>query len=175
MSMRQKVRNRIAKPVLIVAALCLSAQMFGTVSDVLLRLTVHKSILGMYESMEAFMMYATFMALVYAYGTGRGIIRVDLFFDRLPPGTQKMANALVLILSWILFAFLFYSASVATYQDFVTGDFRHGIVQFPLWPIKLSETIGALLMVILISMDIIEARITPRSSGVEEKAAVDSI
>lgn len=99
-------------------------------------------------------MYVTLFGLAYAYGTGQGIIRVEMFYMRLGKKARLAADATVLILILALFAFLAYSAAIATYEDIIIGEYRHGMVHFPLWPLKLSEALSSLLIVTLVSLDI---------------------
>ena len=102
-------------------------------------------------------MYVTLIGLVYAYSAGKGVIRVELFIDRFSEAARRISNMIVLLFSLAVFALLSYSATLATYQDFIIGEHRHGIVQFPLWPLKLSETLCGILMVVFIAEGIIKS------------------
>ena len=140
---------------LLVAATGLLGMMGLTVVEIIMRLGFHNSILGIYEYNEILLMYSTLFGLVYAYSKDLALIKVELFTMLFSDTMSRIANSFVLVFSFFLFLLLAYSASLATYEDFISGEYRFGLVPMPIWPLKLSAAICGLLMIPLISGRII--------------------
>ena len=99
------VRKLTTQVCLLVSATGLLGMMGLTVTEIILRLAFHTSVLGIYEYNEILLMYSTLIGLVYAYSRDFALMKVELFTMALSDRMLRITNSFVLVFSLFLFLF----------------------------------------------------------------------
>ncbi|MGE3288615.1 MAG: TRAP transporter small permease subunit [Pseudonocardia sp.] len=87
------------------------------------------------------------VAVVFLGMTGAQLshthVSTPVLVDRLSPRRRHLARGLGLLVVSLLVAWLVWSTTMTGLASWRSGEFRFGLVQFPVWPAKLIIPIGA--------------------------------
>jgi TRAP-type C4-dicarboxylate transport system permease small subunit len=108
-----KIIDTIPRIAGLVAMGVLFLMMLLTVTDVVLRATLNKPIIGATEIAEQMMVVIVFLGLGWCALQGKQI-RVDLFVARYAPGTQRIIDLLIYIVGMILVAMICWRTFLTT-------------------------------------------------------------
>lgn len=134
-----------------------------------------KSIMGVYEVTEGYLVVmAVFMAAGYTYRNG-GCIRVKLFIDRMPDRIRIPFNYFVQVLSILFCLSLLTASAIRAFQAIGSGAIL-GNIPLPSWPGYMVVPIGLFFMLLPMSFDLAKVK-SGRSAllqGDVEEDVVDS-
>jgi len=106
-----------------------------------------------FEFMATMMVVVVFFALSLAQAR-KAHIRVEIVYERLPRGLQKVSDAFQYALSAIFFGLIAWFGWKAANQGFLVGEYASGIVNFPIWPARYAMAAGATLMTVQCLVDL---------------------
>jgi TRAP-type C4-dicarboxylate transport system permease small subunit len=113
---------------------------------------------GAYEATEALLVLTVFLALAHAQASGQHIA-VDLVVERLGGAPRRVMRVLALALTLGVFAIIAWRGWVLGLGSLAIREYASGIIPFPVYPSKLALAVGATLMVLQTSLDlVVEAR-----------------
>jgi len=127
----------------------LSAMMFLTMADVLLRYVFGSPVSGAFEMIEYMMAVVVPFGIAYC-AHEKSHVSVDVVFDLLPGGIQVIlncANSLIVLVLFVLFAWQNLIFVKETYQSGITS----GVLYIPAYPFVATTALGfaALCLVLL--------------------------
>jgi tripartite ATP-independent transporter DctM subunit len=135
------------------AAAVITAMMLITSIDVLLRYVFNSPIPGVYTLIEMLILGAVFPAVAYVQQV-RGMVRVDLFIDRLEGNPRTAFELGTLLLALVAFALLGWQVGLLAWDAWVSGNYEMGIIEWPLWPPMAVMTAGVGLLCLRFVTDI---------------------
>ena len=123
-----------------------------TMLDVLSRHLLHRPIPGVIELNEVLMVGIVFLGLGMAQKE-KSHIRAELFVSRLPPKLQRLFDIFALILSTCFWVVLLSQALPRAWESYLTGEYREGLIKFPVWPARWALAIGLLIICLQLVRD----------------------
>jgi TRAP-type C4-dicarboxylate transport system permease small subunit len=108
--------------------------MLLTVTDVILRKTVHKAIFGLYGITEEYLMVAlVFLSISYVYAKG-GHVRVTLFEKYIPEFAKMILDKILEIMALAFFALLAVAGWQAAFEAWEYNEISSSGLGYPLAP-----------------------------------------
>ena len=154
--MPERIRRGIAKceRVMVLLAVWATFIIMGiTTADALGRYVFNRSIIGVYEITEKYLMVAAvFLAVGYGYRRG-AYIRVTFLIDRLPRKAKFVLDIFSQIFCILLSAFLIV-ATVKRAIFTVASGTTLGALNYPLWPGYMIVPVGLFFMSLLLLFDL---------------------
>ena len=123
-----------------------------TILDVLSRHLLHRPVPGVIELNEVLMVGIVFFGLAMAQKE-KAHIRAELFVSRMKPKLRRFFDLLALILSTCFWVILLTQALPRAWQSYLTGEYREGLIKFPIWPARWALAIGILIMCLQLGRD----------------------
>jgi TRAP-type C4-dicarboxylate transport system permease small subunit len=96
---------------------------------------------GIVESLELLLVAVVFLGLAYTQSVN-GHIRIDIISNQLPVKWRKVLEGLLLVLALGTFGIMTYVSGETAYEAWVFGDYRSGLIEYPMWPSKILIPIG---------------------------------
>jgi len=93
------------------------------------------------EACETIMFASVFLGMAYVALQG-GHINVTLFTQRLSSRTQALMDAVVLLLSAVVFGLLTWSSWKLAWKWFLIREVRLGAFPWPIWPFRFLFVVG---------------------------------
>jgi len=116
------------------AILSVLSIMLLTVTDVILRKTVHKAIFGLYGITEEYLMVAlVFLSISYVYSKG-GHVRVTLFEKYIPEYAKMMIDKTLEIMALAFFVLLAVAGWQAAFEAWEYNEISSSGLGYPLAP-----------------------------------------
>lgn len=147
MHVLQKIESRLASITGVVAAAALLFMMVSTAMDATSRSLFNFPLPGVYEFSEISMAIIVYLGLLWTQ-YDRKHIRVSLISEN---RKQRMKSALESI-GWLLAALFLLVITIPTiegaYSSFLDKEFRWGIMQMPIWWVKIIVAFGLFLALI---------------------------
>lgn len=113
-----------------------------------------RPVAGAYELIETLLVGAIFLAIAAAQ-QNRAHISVDLVRSRLGIRGRAALAVLSVIGSGAFFALVAHYGWSAFGRSWASGEFRQGLLAFPVWPARLVLALGASLMVLQCLRDLV--------------------
>lgn len=152
----QKIESRLANITGVIAAAALLFMMLSTALDATSRSLFNFPLPGVYEFSEISMAIIVYLGLLWAQ-YDRKHIRVSLISENRPPAVKQAWEAV----GWLFAAIFLLAITVPTiegaYTSFLDKEFRWGIVQMPIWWVKIIVACGLLLAFIQMTLHFILA------------------
>ena len=123
-----------------------------TILDVLSRHLLHRPIPGVIELNEVLMVGIVFLGLGMAQKE-KSHIRAELFVSRLPPKLRRLFDILALVFSTCFWVVLLSQALPRAWESYLTGEYREGLIKFPVWPARWALAIGLLIICLQLIRD----------------------
>lgn len=123
-----------------------------TILDVLSRHLLHRPVPGVIELNEVLMVGIVFLGLGMAQKE-KSHIRAELFVSRLPPRLRRLFDLLALVFSTCFWAILLTQALPRAWGSYLTGEYREGLIKFPIWPARWALAIGILILCLQLARD----------------------
>lgn len=125
----------------VVATISVATIMVALTSEAISRYLTSRSIPGVFELVETLVVVVAFMGLAYTERSGKSV-RVTLVTNRLQPTTKKFITACAMFVAALTAAWIAYACWGNAFQSFSQGEFRAGLIQFPLWPARFIAAAG---------------------------------
>lgn len=109
--------------------------------DVLLRNLFNKAFPGSYELVILLFLGIVFLAIPFVQSV-KGHISIDIVTSSLPKFIQRTLDILALIASLAITVIIAWQTGIEFWKSFVSNDYTMGLVEYPIWPAKLSIAIG---------------------------------
>lgn len=129
--------------------------MLLVVADVGYRIFTSRSIPGQYELSELIMAGMVSCTLAYTQNL-RGHIRMELLIDRLTGKTSRLVEAVALSITLAICIIITYQSALEAAVAVDMPLFTMGIVQWPVWPLKIGVSVGFFLVCLRIVIQIIQ-------------------
>ena len=123
-----------------------------TILDVLSRHLLHRPIPGVIELNEVLMVGIVFLGLGMAQKE-KSHIRAELFVSRLSPKLRRLFDILALVFSTCFWVVLLSQALPRAWESYLTGEYREGLIKFPVWPARWALAIGLLIICLQLIRD----------------------
>lgn len=137
-----------------------------TILDVLSRHLLKQPVPGVIELNEVLMIGIVFLGLGVAQKQNSHI-RAELFVSRLSPERKWYFDLVALIVSLAFWALILMQAIPKAWQSFLVGEYREGLIKFPLWPARWMLAVGVLVMCLQLVADIYNS-LTSQEQPVQE-------
>lgn len=124
-----------------------------TILDVVSRHLLHRAIPGVIELNEVLMVGIVFLGLAMAQKE-KTHIRAELLVSRLSAKWQKGLDIFAIVLSLAFWGILLASSAPRAWQSFVIGEYREGLIKFPIWPARGALCFGLLIMCLQLLYDL---------------------
>lgn len=155
-----------------IAILFLAVMVLATTADATMRFFFNKPIAGVFEVAEMAMVVLVFFGLGWTQ-QDRKHIRATIVTDRLPRRWQHFFE----VIAWAVCAFfllvLAMPATDAAKESFAMREFRWGVVQMPIWWVKIILAVGlwlgALQMIYSLAGSL-RAFLKPDAAGADDSA-----
>lgn len=163
--------DRVIRPMtrslaVVSAILCAGLALLVT-AEVALRGFTGQSIRGIFEIAELGLVMAVFLGLGNAETIGTHV-RVTLLTDRLSEAVANRVRAVGLLLACAFCAWMGWELILRALESFNTGEFRTGLLNFPMWPSRAFVAIGtAFLAIVLLAKSLV--LLTGRTPSGSEK------
>jgi TRAP-type C4-dicarboxylate transport system permease small subunit len=141
----------------VMAWLCsiLSVLVMGLISsDVLARSLTGRGIPGAIEYSEVAMVGLVFLALGYAQVTDSNV-GVSYFLDRLPERARFVVRLIGLLAAMVVVAWMAYLTGLGAIESFLSGEYRFGLAEVPVWPARATIPIGLILLFLVMVVQVV--------------------
>ncbi|NYT22658.1 TRAP transporter small permease [Alcaligenaceae bacterium] len=141
MALLEKQIRRLSIGLAILGMAILMALILVGVLDALLRHMSGKSVPGLVETTEILLVATVYLPIAFAYRHDAHV-SADVALTLFPARWHKPMEMLGLLISIGLLIPVSYFSWEATVASFTSGEMRWGAVQLPLWPGRLSLSLG---------------------------------
>jgi len=124
-----------------------------TVLDVFSRHILGQAIAGVFELNEVLMVCIVFLGLGFAQKE-RSHIRAELFVSRLSPKWHHGFELFSFSLGFLFWTTLFIQSAAKAWDSFLIGEYKEGLIKFPLWPARWALAFGLFLLCLQLLKDI---------------------
>lgn len=159
MKKQPKLLGTIARGFAIVASFSTLILMVALCADVVSRFVVHQSLPGMVELSETCLVFIVFCGMAYAC-LQRTHIHVDLLSHAVSSRTRLKMQAVAGVLTLIFLAWIVYATGLRSISSFLTGEYKFGLLEWPIWPSRWAITAGfglALIVTVFLLISDIQA------------------
>ncbi len=132
--------GRVERALTVLSAVVVCLMMLLVVTQIMAR-ALRTALPGIVESLELLVVAVVFLGLAYTQSVN-GHIRIDVISNQLPVKWRKVLEGLLLALALGTFGIMTYVSGEAAYEAWVLGDYREGLIEYPLWPSKILIPIG---------------------------------
>ena len=129
------------------AAACGAFVMMLISLDVFNRVVTGRSIRGAFEAVELLLVLIVFLGIAYAERSGAHV-RVRLLTTKLAPTFAEVTRLFGNLVALGIVAWMAYESGFAAQRSVATGEFRMGLVAFPIWPGRIAVAIGLTLLTV---------------------------
>jgi TRAP-type mannitol/chloroaromatic compound transport system permease small subunit len=119
--------------------------MFLITADVLSRYIFGIPVKGSYELSEMMFLSVVFLGLGYTQ-LYNGHVRVEFLVIGFHQRTQKILNTIMLLFALSIYTLLVWKGAEGFLESYESGEYRWGLIQIPLWPVKLMIPLGSSLL-----------------------------
>lgn len=135
--------RRISGASAFIGALCTVAMALAITTDVVIRAVTGSSLPGLLEISETLLVAMIFLGLSYAAYVGAHI-SMSLLTDSLPERVSSWVRVAAAALTTGILIWLLWATGVRFFDSFASGEYKFGLINWPLWPARLSITAGIL-------------------------------
>ena len=139
-----------------------------TIMDIVSRHLLKLPVPGVIELNEVLMVGIVFLGLGMAQKE-KSHIRAELFVSRLSSLWRKRSDIFALIFSTCFWTILLIKAVPKAWHSFMIGEYREGLIKFPIWPARWALAIGILIMCLQLLADIYTASTKEAQPAEEEQ------
>lgn len=124
-----------------------------TIMDVFGRHFLKQPIPGVIEFNEVMMIFVVYLGLGLAQRE-KAHIRAELFVSRLSLKWRGRFEGFSLFLATAFWTILFTQTATKAWNSYLIGEYREGLIKFPIWPARWALAVGVLLMSLQLFRDI---------------------
>src|SRR5690554_2408267 len=143
-----RVFRSVTKACVVVSAVLCGALALVLTAEVVMRATTGGSIRGLFEIAELALVMTVFLGFAQAEVNGTHV-RVTLLTDRLRPAVANRLRGVALLLACVFLAWMSIELVERAMNSFVGGEYRTGLLNFPLWPSRAFVAFGTSLLTIV--------------------------
>lgn len=125
----------------VVATISVVSIMVALTSEAVSRILTGSSLPGVFELVETLVIVVAFMGLAYTERSGKSV-RVTLLTNRLTPNVTKIVTSVAMFAAALTALWIAYASWGNAFQSLDQGEFRPGLVEFPLWPARFIAALG---------------------------------
>lgn len=140
------VLHRIESAILALSAVVILGMALLIAVNIVLRNTVGLAVPDIEVMIREAMIAATILPLAYTTAVG-GHISVDILYDRLPPGAQRLLDRLAAVVGLFMAGVILWAGWRALWKVIEEGSYFFGYLSLPEWPGRLLFVLGYGLMV----------------------------
>lgn len=142
---------------------------FSILPDVFTRNFLGFSISGVSEFNVALLVTLVFVGLAGAQAQGAHF-RVGLIDTILGRGrAYQLVRIVTTLISIAIFAIILKATSIQAITSTRRGEYTFGDVQFPIWPFKIIVSVGILLLLVQLFLDLIKLFLSDREDAEQKK------
>lgn len=143
--MPKKINDWVTQALLVTAAILAFLLCFLVVADVIGRVIFNSPIKGTPEIVSSSIVVICFLQAGYAIRSG-GMLNVDAFVSKFPPGVQGWVGALGALIGAAFFAFLCWGSLDGAAHAWTSNEFEgEGALRVPVWPARFVIVLGTAL------------------------------
>lgn len=146
MSFLDALSRRISGVTAIIASLCTFSLAIAITTDVVSRTVTGRSLPGLVEVSETLLVMLIFLGMAFASYTG-GQISVDLVTGSLPKQVSAWVRSVGDVITLVVLVWLVAATWTRALDSIVGGEFKFGLVHWPLWPARTSIVLGLLICI----------------------------
>lgn len=146
MSLLDALSRRVSGVTAIIASLCTFALAIVITTDVVSRMVTSRSLPGLVEVSETLLVMLIFLGMAFASYTG-GQIAVDLVTGALPKRVAAWMRSIGDAITLAILVWLVSATYTRALDSFLGGEYKFGLVHWPLWPARTSIVIGLLICI----------------------------
>lgn len=124
-----------------------------TILDVFSRNLIGQAIVGVFELNEILMVCIVFLGLGIAQKE-RAHIRAELFVFRLSPRWYRRFEVFAYLMGFLFWTILCIQSTKKAWESFLTGEYKEGLIKFPMWPARWALALGLLILCLQLLKDI---------------------
>ncbi|WP_403022224.1 TRAP transporter small permease [Salinibacterium sp. GXW1014] len=143
-----RVFRPVTKAFAVVSAVLCGALALLLTAEVVMRATTGGSIRGLFEIAELALVMTVFLGFAQAEVNGTHV-RVTLLTDRLRPAVANRLRGVALLLACVFLAWMSIELVERAMNSFVGGEYRTGLLNFPVWPSRAFVAFGTSLLTIV--------------------------
>jgi TRAP-type C4-dicarboxylate transport system permease small subunit len=147
------VVRRLSAALALVAAICGAFVMLLMSLDVINRMATGGSIRGAFEAVEMLLVLMVFLGIAYAERSGAHV-RVRLMTAKMPPMVAEVTRLLGNLVALGIVAWMAYETVILAQRSVATGEFRMGLVSFPIWPGRVAVAVGLTLLTLELALTV---------------------
>ncbi len=136
-----RIIDGLAKAMAIISALATVTLMAALTGEVATRFAAGRSLPGMVELSETCLVVIVFFGFAYV-ALQKSHIRMTLATNFAPGGLVRAARLTATLLSIAFLVWLAYATGGRAIASFQTGEYKFGLLQWPIWPARWAITIG---------------------------------
>ena len=118
--------------------------MLALCGDLATRWMFSRSLPGMIELSETMLTTLIFLSIGYV-GFRRSHICMSLLTDALPGRARSLVRALAETITTVFLLWMLYATGLRAIRSFTTGEYKFGLLEFPVWPARWVLTFGVAL------------------------------
>lgn len=127
--------------------------MFATIIDVILRFSLNKSLLGLYEVIQFLMVVVVSLGIGYTQ-TEKSHVNIVFVTDRLPSGIKKFIECFNLLASVVFFWFMVVAGIIQVMQEY-TKEGMSPVLEIPTYPFYAIIVVGSVIMLLALLRDLL--------------------
>lgn len=139
-----KLHERLLKACAVGASIATVILTLALCADLATRSIFSRSLPGMIELSETMLTTVIFLSIGYV-GFRRSHIKVNLLTDALPGTLQSLTRALAEVISAAFLLWMLYATGTRAVKSFNTGEYKFGLLEWPVWPARWVLTFGVAL------------------------------
>lgn len=160
--MLKRFNDWITRALMVTAAVLAFLLCFLVVADVIGRVVFNSPVKGTPEIVSLSIVIICYLQAGFAIRSG-GMLHVDTFVNKLPPGAQSWLAALGALIGMGFFAVLCYGSLDGAAHAWNSNEFEgEGALRVPVWPARfviiLGTALAALSYLLMVLENIVQAR-----------------
>lgn len=121
--------------------------MLGICADVFRREVTGRSIPGMIELIETFMVIVVFLGLAHAEAVGTHV-RMSLVTNALPARVRRVVKSFGMLACGLGATWFTWATAHRALQSLESGEVKPGLLRFPVWPARIVIAVGFAILIV---------------------------
>lgn len=141
MRILDRINSKVSQVAAVIAATLTLLLAVSITSDAVARFVTHRSLPGMVELSETLLVALVFLALGYCAHEGAHI-SLTLVTDAIPGRAAAWVRAAAFTFVIVFLVWMLWATSVRAFDSFLTGEYKFGLAEWPLWPARTAIVVG---------------------------------
>ena len=121
--------------------------MLGICADVFRREFTGRSIPGMIELIETFMVIVVFLGLAHAEAVGTHV-RMSLVTNALPSRVRRVVKSFGMLVCAVGAGWFAWSTALRALESIESAEVKPGLLRFPVWPARIVIAVGFTVLIV---------------------------